>query len=246
MPNGYTIGGRHIHEFKCEMTGMPDIPMMPPISNQAETQAGRDGGWDFGIQYDPKIITVDHYIWTSARSQTNDLARELAGHLNPRLGAKTLIFDHEPDKMYYARLNTQFKIEEIIKLYNDFSLEFICYDPFTYSVQELTKIITGNGTIDHLGTHVSRPILVIDHKGGSATITCTPPSGDPMVIEFESTTPSGSITIDMKAGTVKRGTSSGDKYIKSMKWIEMPQGINTITHTANINSITVRYRHTWL
>lgn len=248
MPLGYTIGGRHIHEFGCEMTGK-EVPITPPFENQAETQGGRDGGWDFGIQYEPKIIPVDHYIWQNTRKMSQDQIRALAGHLNPRKGAQELIFDDEPDKMYYARLSEQINLAEIIKLYNDFTLSFICYDPFTYSVDEYTKTISGGatmGTIDHLGTHVSRPILVIDHLGGSATIKNITPDQQEQIVVFTADAEPGTYQIDMKEGTVTLGTSGGDKYIDSLEWIEMPQGTNTITKTAKINSVTVRYRHTWL
>jgi phage-related protein len=198
------------------------------------------------LHLEPKIIPVDHYIWTPDRATSQAKIRELAGHLNPRKGAQELIFDDEPDKMYYARLNVQINIEQIIKLFNDFSLEYICYDPFTYSATEFTEQVTGSKTIWHSGTHVSKPILVVDHKGGSATVTCTPSGGDPQIIEFESTTPAGTFTIDMKQGTVKRGSAGGDKYIKSLTWVEMPQGNNAFTHSSNINSVTVKYRNTWL
>lgn len=245
MPNGYSFGGRHIHEFLVEMTGK-EVPITPPFTNQAETQGGRDGGWDFGMQYDPKIIPVDHYIWTPDRATTQAKIRELAGHMNPRKGSQVLIFDDEPDKMYYARLNDQLNLAEIMKLFNDFSLEFICYDPFTYSVTEYAPVITNSGTINHLGSHVSKPILVVDHKGGSATITNTPSGGSAQSIVFTSATPVGIYTIDMKQGTVKQGSSGADKWITSLQWIEMPQGNNVITHTANINNVTVKYRNTWL
>lgn len=248
MPNGYEIGGRHIHDFRVEMTGMPNVPVMPPFANQSETQGGRDGGWDFGIQYEPKIITVDHYIWTEARHDTQNLARSLAGHLNPRKGSQILIFDHEPDKMYYARLNDQMNVEEIIKLFNTFTLEYICFDPFTYSVKEYTQNVTTTPVIDHKGTHVSKPILVIDHRGGPDTITCTPQDGvsAPMSVSFEATTPSGQFIIDMKAGTVVFNGGSGDKYIKSLTWIEMPPGPSRYTHGGNITRVTAKYRDTWL
>jgi predicted phage tail component-like protein len=244
MPNGYKIGGRHIHEFLVEMTGK-EVPITPPFSNQDETQGGRDGGWDFGVQYEPKIIPVDHYIWTPDRATTQAKLREMAGHLNPRKGAQELIFDDEPDKMYYARINEQINIEEVIKLYNDFRLTFICYDPFTYSAIEYSTQITGSGIVWTSGSHVSKPILVVDHKGGSATVTCTPPGGDPQSIVFTADTPPGTFTIDMKQGTVKMGSAGGDKYIESLQWIEMVYGNNAFTHTGNINSVTVKYRHTW-
>lgn len=245
MPNGYTLNAKHIRDFSVEMTGK-EMPITPPIQNNSEDQAGRDGGWDFGVKYDPKIIPIDHHIWTNSRAETQTMIRNLAGWLNPRLGAKQLIFDDEPDKMYFARLSTQINLEQIIKLFNDFSLEFICYDPFTYSVQEYTEIITSSGTISHQGTHVSKPVLVVDHAGGSATITNTTPDGQTQVTEFNADTPPGQYTIDMKEGTVKMGSEGGDKHINSIQWIEMQQGSNTIAHSVNINQVTVKYRHTWL
>lgn len=246
MPSGYTYGGRHISEFSMEMTGMPDIPITAPFDNLTEDQAGRDGGWDFGVQYKPRIIPVDHYIWTRDKNQTSQIAREAGGHFNPRLGSRPLIFDDEPDKMYLARLSEQFSLEGKFQAFNEFSLEFICHDPFTYSVEEFTETVSGSGIIEQMGTHVSRPILVIEHNGGSATITNNAPDGQVQTVVFASNTPSGQYTIDMKAGTVKRGSEGGDRYIDSLTWFDLSQGENTVTHTANISSLTVKYRHTWL
>lgn len=246
MPSGYTFGGRHVHEFEAEMTGMPDIPLTPPFENMSEDQAGIDGGWDFGVRYKPKVISVDHYIWTNDKNQTSAIAREMAGHYNPRLGSRPLIFDDEPDKMYFARLSEQLSLEEKFQAFNEFSLEFICYDPFTYSVQEFTEVINGSGVITHDGTHVSKPILIVEHAGGSATVTNTTPDGVTQTVTFASNTTAGQYTIDMKQGTVKRGTSGGDKYIDNLEWFEMPKGDNTIAHSGNITSVTVKYRHTWL
>jgi predicted phage tail component-like protein len=245
MPNGFKFGDQHCHTFSVEMTGK-EVPITPPFTNNAETQGGIDGGWDFGIQYEPKIIPIDCYLWESTRENAQSQARKLGGWLNPRIGSQTLIFDDDPTVMYYARLNEQIKIEEIIKLFNEFTLEFICYDPFTYSVEEYSQVITTSGTINHMGTHVSKPILIVNHKGGSATVQNTTPDGTVQAVTFLAGSPSGTYTIDMKAKTVLYGTDSGDKYIDSLTWFEMPQGTNTITHGVNINNVTVKYRTTWL
>ncbi|AYP68835.1 hypothetical protein BpsM61_00061 [Bacillus phage vB_BpsM-61] len=245
MPEGYSLGGRHIHDYLVEMTDK-DVPPAPPIKNNDEEQGGRDGGWDFGVQYLPKIITVDHYILAETKQERKDMIRSLAGITNPRKGSQELIFDDEPDKMYFARLNEQFALDKEVSSYSDFTLIYICYDPFTYSTEEYTRNISGSGTIDHEGTHVSRPVLVIDHNGGAATITNTEPSGRKQEVIFKSSTAPGQYTIDMKEGIILRGNESGEKHIDSVQWFEMPEGTNTITHSNNISGITVIYRHTWL
>jgi predicted phage tail component-like protein len=245
MPNGFKFGDQHCHTFSVEMTGK-EVPITPPFTNNAETQAGIDGGWDFGMQYEPKIIPVDVYLWEDSRMSAQSQARAVAGWLNPRAGSQILIFDDEPDIMYYARLNDQLKIDEVIKLFNEFTIEFICYDPFAYSIQEYSQLITTSGTINHMGTHVSQPVLIIDHKGGSATVKNVTPDGSEQSVVLSGSSPAGTYRIDMKAKTVLYGSDGGDKYIESLQWIEMPQGTNTITHGVNINNVTVNYRTTWL
>lgn len=243
----YTIDGIAIDSLgDVEMTGYY-VPPSPPIENNDESQAGKDGGWDFGIQYGPKIIEVDHYINAQDKVTRKATERRLAGFLNPRIGTRQIIFQDDPDFCYFGRLSNQFDLGTHVASYSDFTLNFTCYDPFTYSVQEYSPTITTSGTIDHLGEHVAQPILTVDHKGGTATIVNTTPSGDKQTIEFTAETPQGTYIIDCKAKTVIRGTGSGDKYMKDpIQWFEMPKGINTITHGVNINKVTVRYRHTWL
>lgn len=243
----YSIDGKHLSEFgDIEMTGK-DIPVSPPFSNNEEKQAGIDGGWDFGIEYEPKIITVDHYVLANTKQARKDLERKMAGFLNPRRGKRTIVFDDEPDKCYFGRLSEQFKLDELMNNFSDFTLNFICYDPFTYSVQEYERTIQTEGTIDHLGEHVAQPILIVRHKGGTGSIVNTQPDGTTQTVEFNDRTMAGTYYIDMKEKTVKMADgTSGDKYIESLSWFEMPNGTNTITHGINIENVIVRYRNTWL
>lgn len=243
----YSIDGKHLSEFgDIEMTGKI-IPVSPPFSNNEEKQAGIDGGWDFGIQYEPKIITVDHYILETHRQARKDLERSLAGYLNPRRGTRTIIFDEEPDKCYFGRLSEQFKPENVINNYSDFSLNYICYDPFTYSVQVYEKLISTAGTVNHLGEHVAQPILIIRHKGGTGSIVNTTPDGTTQTVEFNDKTVAGTYTINMKEKTVTMADGqSGDRFIESLEWFTMPNGENEVTHGINIENVVVQYRNTWL
>ncbi|MGR5914554.1 distal tail protein Dit [Bacillus pacificus] len=86
-----------------------EVPLMPPISNQDEDAPGMDGAHDFGVKYDPKIIPVKvQVLGAESKADYNNKLRNLATKLNPRIGAKPLIFADEPDKQYYARLSETF------------------------------------------------------------------------------------------------------------------------------------------
>lgn len=243
----YSVDGKHLSEFgDIEMTGK-NIPVSPPFSNNEEKQAGIDGGWDFGIQYEPKIITVDHYILANTKQARKDLERKMAGYLNPRRGSRTIIFDEEPNMCYFGRLSEQFKLDELMNNYSDFSLNYICYDPFTYSVQVYEEIVRTEGVVNHQGVHVAQPILIVRHNGGTGSIVNTQPDGTTQTVEFNDKTVPGTYTINMKEKTVTMNDgTSGDRYIESIEWFTMPEGENVVTHGINIDQVAIQYRNTWL
>ena len=62
--------------------------------------------------------------------------------MNPRKGSQILIFDDEPDIMYYARISNQVPLDTLGAM-GTFTLQLVCPDPFAYGidirVDEFTK-----------------------------------------------------------------------------------------------------------
>ena len=225
-----------------------EIPFMPEIEEQAEEMPGMDGGYDFGVRYKPKIIPVKvRLIDCASKTIYNNRLRTIAAKFNPRLGSKPLIFDDEPDKMYFARLSETFSPTRIGLISNEFTLTFICYDPFTYSVEEKEKSGATQVTIEHVGSHLARPTLIITKTAGAAVTKNVRPDQTEEEIRFNASAPAGVFTIDSKEQTTLLDGAGAYEYLEDEKYFSLQEGSNTISKVSgSITNIRVIYRDTWL
>lgn len=248
FPDGFKIGGVTSSSLSLIMIDK-DIPAMPEIEEQAEEMPGIDGGYDFGVRYKPKIIEVKVRILNSpTKSAYNDAVRRLTAVLNPRLGSQELIFDDDPSVLYYARISETFNPKRMALISEEFTLTFICYDPFTYATTEKTVNLTGSSVvINHLGAHVSRPTLTINKTAGVGTVKIVYSDSSTETISFNSSSPAGTYIINGKEKTSLLSNGSGAyKYIDNEIYFEMQPGNNTISKTGSITDVAIKYRDTWL
>lgn len=244
MPDGFKFG-----TTRSETLGLilrdKTVPFMPPIDDQSEQIAGKDGAWDFGVRFGAKQITTDVSIYANSRTALNDNLRELANVFNPRKGPQELIFDDEPDKLYYARLSDKFEPDKI-GIYGEFELLFICHDPFTYAATETVQNGATQTTVDHLGSHITKPILTVTHSGGAATITNARADGITERITFKSSSPAGTYVIDNKEFTITINGAGAYQHFDETTFFSLPKGSNLLSWGANITNVEARFRHTWL
>lgn len=245
--DGFLIGGEASASLGLILIDK-EIPLMPEIEEQAEEMPGVDGGYDFGIRYKPKIIPVTVRLLNSiSKADYKNKLRVIAAKLNPRLGAKPLIFDDEPDKLYYARLSETFSPARLGLISEEFTLSFICYDPFTYSVAEedlsaLTQISAYNN-----GSHIAKPKLIITKGAGAAKIRNTRPDQTTEEIVFKSNSPAGVYTFDSKEQTSLLDQNGAYEYLEEEKYFSFQEGKNEISIVSGtIENMRVQYRHTWL
>lgn len=246
--DGFSLGGVSSSSLGLMLIDK-EIPFMPEIEEQSEEMPGVDGGYDFGIRYKPKIIPVKvRLIETGSKYIYNKRLRDLASKLNPRLGAKPLIFDDERDKQYYARLSETFSPTRLGLISKEFTLSFICYDPFTYSVEE--KDLTGATQITAVneGSHIAKPIIYITKTAGAAKIRNTRPDETTEEIDFKSTSPAGEYVLDCKEQTTLLADGSGAyQYIEDEKYFSFQEGSNVVQKVSgSITNIRIVYRDTWL
>lgn len=225
-----------------------EIPLMPEIEDQGEELPGLDGGYDFGIRYKPKIIPVKVRLLNSiSKLDYKNKLRSLASKLNPRLGTKALIFDDEPDKMYFGRLSDTFSPLRMGLISDEFTLSFICYDPFTYSVAE--KDLSGATQITAVqsGSHVSRPLLIITKDAGGAKIRNTRNDGTTEEIVFSSDSPAGVYEIDCKEQTSTIDGDGAYQFLDEERYFTLQEGSNVVSRVSGaVTNMRLIYRDTWL
>lgn len=243
--DGFTFGGVSSSSLNLIVLGNP-VPLMPEISEQSEEMPGLDGGYDFGIQYKAKIIPVTVRLLNStSKADYKAKLRNLAAILNPRLGAKELIFDDEPDKMYLARLTENFTPERVGMISDIFTLSFICYDPFAYGVTEKTE--SGlSFDVENLGSHVATPTFFITTGAGAGSVKVTHPDETIDEIVFKSTTIAGTYIINTKEKTSIVGIEGAYRYLEKEEYPTLQPNINQIEATGAVTDVEIRYRDTWL
>ncbi len=240
---GFTLNGVHSDALFVQMAGK-NVPLLPPLKENFENIAGKDGAWDFGVEYDARPIEIDCVILADSTADLKVKLRSLIGYLNPRLGARALVFDDEPDKQYYARLTGQLPLEQI-GAFGSFTLQLICPDPFTYSTIE--KTVSGSTTLNlsNSGTYYAYPTLTITHGGGAGTLSLSRIDGVTQELTFSGSAPAGDYLVDCKEGTITKDGAGAYQHL-SGEFFGFPGGSNTLTVSGGITNVDVKFRDTWL
>ncbi|MEG0908764.1 MAG: phage tail family protein [Bacilli bacterium] len=108
--------------------------VMPPRTNFTKDIPGIDGEFYTGYKYTPKKISLECVLFAESKEEFVDNLNQLAFLLDTKAPSK-MIIDDAPNKYQYAVLDGEISIDKI-KHNGQFTLEFICYDPFCYSVED--------------------------------------------------------------------------------------------------------------
>ena len=122
----------------------------------------RDGSSRKSRRYPERIITVKYQLISKSNEEFREAYNKLGGVLNTE--DAQLIFRDELDKYF---IGTPSLVEEVEQGRNAVvgELEFLCLDPFKYSVVEYEAIpdmLQGSILLDYRGTYKSFPILEAD------------------------------------------------------------------------------------
>ncbi|RIN44319.1 distal tail protein Dit [Staphylococcus simulans] len=120
---------------------------------------GRPGGVLSNIKEEPREIEVSVLVDATYNTQTlYELADDFISWLTTD-EPKELIFDREPDKVYYAILSSRIDTEEFVT-FGKATVKFTCVDPYKYSVKTFeNKAISDQVSIANTG-NTDTPILV--------------------------------------------------------------------------------------
>lgn len=120
---------------------------------------GRPGGVLSNIKEEPREIEVSVLVDATYNTQTlYELADDFISWLTTD-EPKELIFDREPDKVYFAILSSRIDTEEFVT-FGKATVKFTCVDPYKYSVKTFENTaISDQVSIANTGT-ADAPIIV--------------------------------------------------------------------------------------
>lgn len=251
---GFTFGGRSDTEFKISTLSV-ERGLLAPTRESEISIPGRHGVWDFGAEFDKRLIKIECAIVGANRSDLITQIRNIAEWLNPLKGAQALIFDDEPDKYYKARYSGQADLETIVRL-GRFSLQFLCADPFAYAVADdvFTYNAAGNYNFVRSGTATSYPKIEIQGTcSGNGTDKITVNLNN-KIINFTGTLSAGEI-LTLDSDTISTTKTSGSIVVSVLNNIDnldfpvaLP-GANTfdvsVSGAATVTEAKVTCRSRW-
>ena len=147
------------------------VDLFPRIKERVEEIPGRHGEINFGSKLEPRLLELHVVIEEEFDFlQREKKKREIAGHLNPVMGTKVLVFADEPDKQYFVKYAGMIDINQYTKWF-EFTIPFKCSDPYIYSItnEEEFNITTSPAEMEFTsnGNVETYPVLTIENESGS-------------------------------------------------------------------------------
>lgn len=137
-----TLGGKRAAELYLSVLIDSEEPALPETRDRTLEIPGRHGLYDFGADLGPRMFELQCAIIQPNAYALQRAVRALAAHLmdgNGRPRTLELIFDEEPDKVYFVRYAGSVSIQKRIGL-GKFSLPLVAYDPFAYSTFDASDL----------------------------------------------------------------------------------------------------------
>ena len=157
-------------------------PIISEISNKTIKIPGVPGEYYFGTEIGTKSFSIPLGIIERDKNIVQQKLNKLVSFLFDQYGKPRLIkmvFDYEPDVYYMVRVNSNVTPDRMM-IATKFSLPFVAYDPYKYSVALADEITWGSETITfeydylmgHEGTtglaHLTKPQTLLATVDGLA------------------------------------------------------------------------------
>src|SRR5699024_10659976 len=157
---GATYRGVHSDEFGLVVRTNPMI--IPEHDNTLTPIPGMHGAHYQGSQYNVGRIPLEISFIARDIYDYSKRLRMLANWLRPDEGIGEYVADYEPDKTYYAVLeSTSMARIELIAKMGEGMIELICPDPFAYGSEQSQSIVS---TIANEGTMDAYPVFDLNVK----------------------------------------------------------------------------------
>jgi predicted phage tail component-like protein len=136
-------------------------PPWAPIQRNILTIPGLPGGHLLNTEVGPRPLEVPVLIKADSFSNLQKLKEDLAAWLVTDT-PQELIFDDEPDRVYYAVVDGSLDLEELVNCGKG-TIKFICPDPYKYSASEkYVKFNNSAASFNVGGTVETEPVITVE------------------------------------------------------------------------------------
>ncbi|MCM3090204.1 MULTISPECIES: distal tail protein Dit [unclassified Cytobacillus] len=248
MTWGLKYRGSHSSTRGLTIANIEGRDTLPVIDSKTAAAGTKHGTYYFGYRLEEKRIIVTISLFRDSLANFRSAIRDLAAWLDPRNGPGELIFDDEPDKKYFAVVtgNTDF---EGIFAKRTAEIEFLCSDPFAYSITESSATISNDSsTIYNPGTAEAFPIITVDFLA-SATELKIEKSTNEFIRIVRDFVAGDEVVINCQVGTITyNGISSLITALDiNSNFFSLNPGDTTLTVTPKrVSAISLVYVRRWL
>ncbi|MCM3241590.1 phage tail family protein [Cytobacillus oceanisediminis] len=248
MAWGFTYNGIHSTEKGLRIANIAGRDTLPDIESRTAQTTSKHGVHYFGYRFQERRIRVEIALYGSSLPNFRSKIRDLAAWLNPNNGPSELIFDDEPDKKYYSVVTENTDFEGIFAK-RVAEIEFLCPDPFAYSITESSATISnGSATIKNTGTAEAFPIITVDFSASATEIKIEKNSNEFIRI-VRNFVAGDEVVIDCQVGTITyNGTTSLITALDIYSdFFSLDPGDTTLTFTpAGVSAVSLVYVRRWL
>jgi predicted phage tail component-like protein len=174
---GFTFATMHSSNFNIKIIDIRRN-IFPELSDSMLSIPGRYGSYYTGTSVNHRVIQIDFDIIASSHDERLSLSRLIAYWLFSTNADQEIIFDDEPDKIYYGHVANSIEVQR--SLFNGkATLEIHCSDPFAYSTDEKTITPDENGkfTFINEGTATTFPVFNTTFNNDATFLSLTSPDG---------------------------------------------------------------------
>lgn len=159
MPKGFTFRGRHSDEFGLIVNSV-QRSVLPPLSSKNVKIANRPGEHYFGTEEGVRTFTVIVTLPIQNTDWVWDISHEIATWLTENDNEEAeLIFDHEPDIIYYAIVTGETPLEKAYT-HGAMSITFVCPDPYGYGPEfQSGQLTTSPVNVSIAGREPTYPVV---------------------------------------------------------------------------------------
>lgn len=161
---GFTFNGVTSKSMKIRAR-LTSWQASPALRNFYETVPGKAGVADFGCDSAERTVKVECSVFPQKNFPALVAVLDgMAEWLDPTKGQGQLILDDVPNRYFMARLSEAVDCERLLRSAGQFTLSFICPDPYAYALTDETYIFSEAGThmaVRHTGNTDSYPVYAI-------------------------------------------------------------------------------------
>lgn len=252
------LGDKTPSELGMQVLRQSQRPILSATVDNVVTVPEMHGAYDFGAYMGPKSFNLECAFMTRDATELQSKVGALAAYLldgDGRPRTMPIVFANQPDRQYAVRYSGDLQIDRIAGL-GTFTLPFTAYDPFAYSAESTSDILTWDTDytwdddfawdddysysitapstleINNIGNQNALPIIKISGAFSSLSLTV---GG----VVFTYNAPlNGVLELDFKRRTAKVGTTNVLQN-SNAQFGKLPPGISNVVVGGTGLNITI-------